>query len=209
MTSLRLLAKCLSWVSHSAPFYKQNRRQKWSGKHGSYKQIWRTWKRHELDAQLWIYIHWEYTRGLNWGWLRPCMQELVTPFPSAYARPLLNSAWQAGDWVAPAFPVSGDWWDTRYQKKISHTRNSTFQVQLRVNQIFTTLVNHIRRQQALIRSWLARAREANCVDHVSRTCGREEGGDGGCVRGLGCLVWGGPSSEWLQVRGVEFSDHSC
>ena len=104
MTSLRLLAKCLSWVSHSAPFYKQNRRQKWSGKHGSYKQIWRTWKRHELDAQLWIYIHWEYTGGLNWGWLRPCMQELVTPFPSAYARPLLNSAWQAGDWVAPRVP---------------------------------------------------------------------------------------------------------
>ena len=82
MTSLRLLAKCLLWVSHSAPFYKQNRRQKWSGKHGSYKQIWRTWKRHELDAQLWIYIHWEYnyTRGLNCGWLRPCMQELVTLF---------------------------------------------------------------------------------------------------------------------------------
>ena len=176
---IRLLAKCLSWVSHSAPFYKQNRRRKWSGKHGSCKQIWRTWKRHELDAQLWIYIHWEYTRGLNWGWLRPCMQELVTPFPSAYARPLLNSAWQAGDWVAPAFPVSGDWWDTRYQKKISHTTNSTFQVQHRVNQIFTTLVNQMRRQQALIRSWLVGALCGSCFSHL----GREEGGEMGVVWG--------------------------
>ena len=37
-------------------------------------------------------------------------------------------------------------------EKVSHTRNSTFQVQHRVNQIFTTLVNQMRRQQALIRS---------------------------------------------------------
>ena len=92
---IRLLAKCLSWASHSAPFYKQRRKRKWSGKHGSCKLIWRMWKRHELGRQFWIYIHWEYTRGLNLGWLRPCMQELVTPFPSAYA-PLVKLGLTSG-----------------------------------------------------------------------------------------------------------------